>query len=549
MAHPRAGTPAQTEDLIDVGAVARAYYDIEPDPADPDQRVVFGTSGHRGSSVDGAFNENHVLAMTQAIVDYRDSANITGPVFIGFDSHLLSIPAWRSALEVLVANGISVMTAADDEFTPTPAVSRAILAFNASGDAVESGRADGIVVTPSHNPPADGGFKYNPPNGGPADGSITSVIAARANELLEGGLQGVKRLPFEQARRSPLVTDYAFVDEYVAALREVVDMDAIRAAGIAIGADPLGGASVAYWQAIKRYYDLEHLTVVNPETDPAFGFMTLDTDGKIRMDCSSPNAMASLIAQRERYQIATGNDADADRHGIVTADAGLMNPNHYLAVAIDYLFTHRPGWSGRTVVGKTLVSSSLIDRVVAGIGRGLIEVPVGFKFFVDGLADGTVGFGGEESAGASFLTFDGLPWTTDKDGIIMNLLASEILAVTGKTPSQRYAELAEQYGSSAYARIDAPADREQKAKLAALSSDQVTATELAGEPITAVLTEAPGNGAPIGGLKVTTENAWFAARPSGTEDVYKIYAESFLGAEHLARVQAAAQQLVDSVLA
>ncbi len=549
MAHPRAGTPAQTEDLIDVGAVERAYYDIEPDPADPDQRVVFGTSGHRGSSVDGAFNEKHVLAMTQAIVDYRDSANITGPVFIGFDSHLLSIPAWRSALEVLVANGISVMTAADDEFTPTPAVSRAILAFNASGDAVESGRADGIVVTPSHNPPADGGFKYNPPNGGPADGSITSVIAARANELLERGLQGVKRLPFEQARRSPLVTDYAFVDEYVAALREVVDMDAIRAAGIAIGADPLGGASVAYWQAIKRYYDLEHLTVVNSETDPAFGFMTLDTDGKIRMDCSSPNAMASLIAQREQFQIATGNDADADRHGIVTADAGLMNPNHYLAVAIDYLFTHRPGWSERTAVGKTLVSSSLIDRVVAGIGRELIEVPVGFKFFVDGLADGTVGFGGEESAGASFLTFDGLPWSTDKDGIIMDLLASEILAVTGKTPSQRYAELAEQYGSSAYARIDAPADRAQKAALAALSPEQVTATELAGEPITAVLTEAPGNGAPIGGLKVTTENAWFAARPSGTEDVYKIYAESFLGAEHLAQVQAAAQELVDSALA
>jgi phosphoglucomutase len=439
------------------------------------------------------------------------------------------------------------MTAAGDGFTPTPAVSRAILAYNADhdGEAV----ADGIVVTPSHNPPADGGFKYNPPSGGPAGGEITSVIAARANELLERGLEGVRRVPFEQARSSELVTDYSFIDAYVAGLREVVDMDAIAAAGIRIGADPLGGASVAYWGAIKEHYGLDGMTVVNPETDPAFGFMTLDTDGRIRMDCSSPNAMASLIARRGEFQIATGNDADSDRHGIVTADAGLMNPNHYLAVAIDYLFTHRPGWGEQCAVGKTLVSSSLIDRVVAGIGRELIEVPVGFKYFVDGLLDGSIGFGGEESAGASFLMFDGAPWTTDKDGLIMNLLAAEILAVTGKTPSQRYAELAERYGKSAYARIDAPADREQKARLAQLSADQVQATELAGEPITAILTEAPGDGEPIGGLKVTTENAWFAARPSGTEDVYKIYAESFLGTEHLARVQAAAQELVDSVLA
>ena len=546
MAHPRAGTPALEEDLIDVAATERAYYDITPDPADPDQQVVFGTSGHRGSSLNGAFNEDHVLAMTQAIVEHRAAAGITGPVFIGFDTHLLSIPAWRSALEVLVANGVPVRTAVGDQFTPTPAVSRAILKFNADHPGV---LADGIVVTPSHNPPADGGFKYNPPSGGPADGAITGAIAARANELLAGGLREVKRVPFARARTDELVTEYPFLDEYVAALREVVDMDAIAEAGIRIGADPLGGASVAYWGAIKDHYGLDRMTVVNPEVDPAFAFMTLDTDGKIRMDCSSPNAMASLISQRESYDIATGNDADADRHGIVTADAGLMNPNHYLAVAIDYLFTHRPDWAASTAVGKTLVSSSLIDRVVEGIGRELLEVPVGFKYFVDGLADGTIGFGGEESAGASFLTRDGRAWSTDKDGIIMDLLAAEILAVTGKTPSQRYAELAERYGAGDYARIDAPAGREQKAELAALSADQVQASELAGEPITAILTVAPGDGEPIGGLKVTTENAWFAARPSGTEDVYKIYAESFLGPDHLAQVQAEAQQLVDSVLA
>ena len=545
MAHPRAGTPALPEDLIDVAAVDRAYYDTTPDPSNPLQQVVFGTSGHRGSSLDGAFNEAHILATTQAIVEYRTTAGITGPLFIGFDTHALSIPAWRSALEVLVANDVTVYTARQDAFTPTPAVSHAILSFNRDNP---GNLSDGIVVTPSHNPPRDGGFKYNPPSGGPADTSITAVVAARANELLTQKLVGVKRIPFERARSSDLVTEYEFQGNYVDHLQNVVDMTAIRDAGIRIGADPLGGASVGYWAYIGFRYNLENLTVVNPTVDPTFGFMTLDTDGKIRMDCSSPNAMASLISARDHYDIATGNDADSDRHGIVTPDAGLMNPNHYLAVAIDYLFTHRSGWNPSAAVGKTLVSSSLIDRVVAGMGRRLYEVPVGFKWFVDGLLDGSIAFGGEESAGASFLTLDGAPWSTDKDGIIMALLASEMLAVTGKTPSQRYRELADQYGETAYARIDAPASREQKAVLAKLSAEQVSATELAGEPITAILTEAPGNGAPIGGLKVTTENSWFAARPSGTEDVYKIYAESFRGTDHLSTVQKEAQQLVDSVL-
>ncbi|MCF3939826.1 phosphoglucomutase (alpha-D-glucose-1,6-bisphosphate-dependent) [Gordonia tangerina] len=545
MAHPRAGTPALPEDLIDVAAVERAYYDRVPDPDDPMQQVVFGTSGHRGSSLDGAFNEAHILATTQAIVEYRRSAGITGPLFIGFDTHALSIPAWRSALEVLTANEVTVYIAENEKFTPTPAVSFAILRFNQANPGV---LADGIVVTPSHNPPRDGGFKYNPPSGGPADTSITSVVARRANELLADNLSGVNRIPFERARSSEFIHEYPYTATYVDHLQEVVDMSAIRDAGIHIGADPLGGASVGYWAEIGFRYNLTNLTVVNPTVDPTFRFMTLDTDGKIRMDCSSPNAMASLISARERYDIATGNDADSDRHGIVTPDGGLMNPNHYLAVAIDYLFTHRPGWGAQAAVGKTLVSSSLIDRVVAGIDRKLLEVPVGFKWFVDGLLDGSIAFGGEESAGASFLTFDGKPWSTDKDGIILALLASEMLATTGKTPSQRYRELADRYGESAYARVDAPASRAQKALLGKLSADQVSATELAGEPITAVLTEAPGNGAPIGGLKVTTENAWFAARPSGTEDVYKIYAESFKGADHLATVQAQAQELVDSVL-
>lgn len=545
MAHPRAGTPALPEDLIDVAAVERAYYDNVPDPSDPLQQVLFGTSGHRGSSLDNAFNEAHILATTQAIVEYRRGAGITGPLFIGFDTHALSIPAWRTALEVLAANEISTYTAEGDSFTPTPAVSRAILTFNRDNPGV---LADGIVVTPSHNPPRDGGFKYNPPSGGPADTSITSVVAARANEILANKLADVRRIPFEQARSGDYVHDFSFMMNYCDGLGEVVDLNVIREAGIHIGADPLGGASVGYWAGIGFRYNLENLTVVNPTVDPTFSFMTLDTDGKIRMDCSSPNAMASLISAREHYDIATGNDADSDRHGIVTPDGGLMNPNHYLAVAIDYLFTHRPGWAESAAVGKTLVSSSLIDRVVAGIGRRLLEVPVGFKWFVDGLLDGSIAFGGEESAGASFLMFDGSPWTTDKDGIILALLASEILAVTGKTPSERYRELAERYGESAYARVDAPASREQKAVLAKLSASQVSATELAGEPITAIMTEAPGNGAPIGGLKVTTENAWFAARPSGTEDVYKIYAESFEGAEHLAQVQTEAQQVVDAAL-
>ncbi len=545
MASPRAGTPAQPEDLIDVDAVVGAYYDKVPDPDDPGQRVVFGTSGHRGSSLDSAFNEAHILAITQAIVEYRAGAGITGPLFIGFDTHALSVPAWKSALEVLVANGVTVYTAEGDTYTPTPAVSRAILRFNAANPGVQS---DGIVVTPSHNPPRDGGFKYDPPTGGPADTTITSWVANRANELLTAKLDAVKRIPFEKARRDELVHDYSFVMNYTDGLASVVDLEAIRNAGIHIGADPLGGASVGYWAAIGFRYNLDKLTVVNPTVDPTFSFMTLDTDGQIRMDCSSPDAMASLIESRDSYDIATGNDTDADRHGIVTPDGGLMNPNHYLAVAIDYLYTHRSNWSPDAAVGKTLVSSSLIDRVVAGIGRKLIEVPVGFKWFVDGLLDGSIAFGGEESAGASFLTFDGGPWSTDKDGIIMALLASEILAVTGKTPSERYRELAAEYGESAYARTDAPATREQKAVLANLSADQITATDLAGDPITAVMTKAPGNDAPIGGVKVTTADAWFAARPSGTEDKYKIYAESFKGVEHLARVQEQAQEVVDAAL-
>jgi len=463
-------------------------------------------------------------------------------LFIGRDTHGLSEPAWVSALEVLAANDVVAMIDSADRYTPTPAVSHAILSFNRGRDA---DLADGIVVTPSHNPPRDGGFKYNPPNGGPADTDATSWIAKRANEILRGGLADVKRIPLARALGTAQRHDY--LDAYVADLANVVDMHAIAAEGVQIGADPLGGASVDYWGAIAEKYRLA-LTVVNPLVDATWRFMTLDTDGKIRMDCSSPNAMASLIANRDKYQIATGNDADSDRHGIVTPDAGLMNPNHYLAVAIDYLYTHRPGWPDSVAVGKTAVSSSIIDRVVAGMGRKLVEVPVGFKWFVDGLVSGTIGFGGEESAGASFLRTDGSVWTTDKDGIILALLASEIQAVTGTSPSQRYAQLAEKYGAPTYARIDAPANREQKARLAKLSPEQVSATELAGEPITAKLTTAPGNGAALGGLKVTTENAWFAARPSGTEDVYKIYAESFKGAEHLAEVQDAAREAVNTVI-
>lgn len=549
MAHERAGQPARPEDLIDVAELVTAYYTRHPEPGNPDQAVVFGTSGHRGSSLDGAFNEDHILATTQAIVDYRTSQGIGGPLYIGRDTHGLSEPAMISAIEVLTANDVTVMVDAAGRYTPTPAVSHAILSHNrglAGGvTGTDPKRADGIVVTPSHNPPRDGGFKYNPPTGGPADADATDWIAARANDYLAKGLDGVKRQPLEKA--GDLVVKHDYLNNYINDLPNVVDLAAIRGAGVRIGADPMGGASVDYWGAIAETHRLD-LTVVNPLVDATWRFMTLDTDGKIRMDCSSPNSMASLVGNRGKYDIATGNDADADRHGIVTPDHGLMNPNHYLAVAIEYLFAHRPGWGEGTAVGKTLVSSSMIDRVVADLGRTLVEVPVGFKWFVPGLLDGSVGFGGEESAGASFLRADGTVWSTDKDGIILDLLAAEITAVTGETPSQRYARLAETFGAPAYARTDAEANREQKAILKALSPDQVTADTLAGEPITAKLTDAPGNGAAIGGLKVTTENAWFAARPSGTEDKYKIYAESFKGEEHLKQVQAEAQDVVSAVL-
>ncbi|MDK8768298.1 phosphoglucomutase (alpha-D-glucose-1,6-bisphosphate-dependent) [Corynebacterium freneyi] len=549
MAHERAGQLAQPQDLIDVAELVTAYYTRHPEPGNPDQAVSFGTSGHRGSSLDTAFNEDHIHATTQAIVDYRASQGIEGPLYIGRDTHGLSEPAMISALEVLTANGVTVMVDAQGRYTPTPAVSHAILRHNRDLDGGPAGtdkrRADGIVVTPSHNPPRDGGFKYNPPTGGPADADATDWIAARANDYLAKGLDGVKRRSVEKA--GDLVVKHDYLNNYVADLPNVVNIAAIRDAGVKIGADPMGGASVDYWGAIADAHGLD-LTVVNPLVDATWRFMTLDTDGKIRMDCSSPDAMASLIGNRNKFDVSTGNDADADRHGIVTPDAGLMNPNHYLAVAIDYLFAHRPGWAADTAVGKTLVSSSMVDRVVADLGRKLVEVPVGFKWFVPGLMDGSVGFGGEESAGASFLRHDGTVWSTDKDGLIMDLLAAEIIAVTGKTPSQRYAELADKFGAPAYARTDADANREQKAILKKLSPEQVTAETLAGEPITAKLTEAPGNGAAIGGLKVTTENAWFAARPSGTEDKYKIYAESFKGADHLKQVQAEAQDVVSQVL-
>lgn len=549
MAHPRAGQLAQPQDLIDIAELVTAYYTRIPDADNPDQQVAFGTSGHRGSSLDTAFNEHHILATTQAIVDYRRGQGIGGPVFIGRDPHALSEPAMISALEVLLANDITVLVDAQGRYTPTPAVSHAILAHNAALAGGVTGtdpkRADGIVITPSHNPPRDGGFKYNPPNGGPADTDATDWIAARANELMRAGLRDVKRTPVAGVLDERTIK-HDYMQHYIADLPNVIDIAAIRDSGISIGADPMGGASVDYWGRIAEVHKL-NLEVVNPLVDATWRFMTLDTDGKIRMDCSSPNSMASLVHNRSKYDIATGNDADADRHGIVTPDAGLMNPNHYLAVVIEYLFTHRPGWN-TDAVGKTLVSSSMIDRVVASLGKKLVEVPVGFKWFVPGLIDGSIGFGGEESAGASFLRHNGTVWSTDKDGLILDLLASEITAVTGKTPSQRYAELAAEFGAPAYARTDADANREQKAVLKALSPEQVTATELAGEAITAKLVAAPGNGAAIGGLKVTTENAWFAARPSGTEDKYKIYAESFRGAEHLALVQQEAQALVSSVL-
>ena len=545
MADPRAGTLAQPSDLVDVAHLVTAYYTLEPDPDNVDQQVAFGTSGHRGSSLNTAFNEEHIAATTQAICDYRSEQGYDGPLFLGRDTHGLSEPAWATAIEVLVANDVTVLVDSGDAYTPTPAVSHAIIRAN-EGRTTGSGLADGIVVTPSHNPPGDGGFKYNPPHGGPADTDATKVIAARANELIRANLEGVQRMTYSRARAA--CTAYDFMGTYVDDLPSVVDIEAIKRAGIRIGADPLGGASVDYWGAIADRHGLD-LTVVNPLVDPTWRFMTLDWDGKIRMDCSSPSAMASLIGRKDDYQIATGNDADSDRHGIVTPDAGLMNPNHFLAVAIGYLFGgHRPDWPGSARIGKTLVSSSMIDRVAADLGTEMVEVPVGFKWFVPGLIDGSFGFGGEESAGASFLRRDGSTWTTDKDGILLCLLASEILATTEKSPSEHYADLVAAHGDPAYARVDAPADREQKAKLGALSPDDVTATELAGEPIIAKLTEAPGNGAPIGGLKVTTESAWFAARPSGTEDVYKIYAESFRGPDHLAEVQEAAREVVSAAL-
>jgi len=541
-AETRAGQPAQESDLIDVEALIAAYFEKVPDVTNPDQKVVFGTSGHRGSSFDSAFNETHIAAITQAIVEYRAGQGITGPLFIGKDTHALSRPAETTALEVLAANGVRALVDEFDDYVPTPALSLAIIVYNAAG---HEDQADGIVITPSHNPPRDGGFKYNPPHGGPADSDATSWIANRANEIIAGGSVDVKR-----AEPSAVET-YDYRGAYVADLANIIDFDAIAAAGLNIGADPLGGASVHYWQLIADTYfagTASTLTVVNPAVDPRWGFMTLDWDEKIRMDPSSPSVMASVVMHQHDYDIVTGNDADADRHGIVTPDGGLMNPNHYLAVAIQYLYTHRPEWRADAAIGKTLVSSTMIDRVAESLGRRLWEVPVGFKWFVPGLIDGSVAFGGEESAGASFLRTDGTVWTTDKDGILLALLASEIRAVTGKSPSELYAELVSQFGDPVYQRVDAVATKAQKAALAKLNGSAITAETLAGDPITARLSEAPGNGAAVGGVKVVTKNAWFAARPSGTEDVYKIYAESFLGEDHLKKVQAEAKVIVDAAL-
>lgn len=542
----RAGQLAQDRDLIDVPALLDSYYDLVPDPAVPAQAVSFGTSGHRGSSFNRAFNEAHIAAITAAIVDYRKDHGVRGPIFLGRDTHALSEPAFLTVLEVLAAAGVTALIDERDGYTPTPAVSHAILGYNA-GKSRTDAQADGIIITPSHNPPADGGIKYNPPHGGPAGTEATKWIADRANAYLEAGWEKIPRTSFQRAFHLDNTENFDFISNYVGDLASVIDMDLIRDSGLRIGADPLGGASVDYWAAIAEDFDL-NLTVVHPELDPTWSFMTLDWDENIRMDCSSPFAMAGLIASRNDYDIATGNDADADRHGIVTPDAGLMNPNHYLAAAIDYLLENRPEWPAEAAIGKTLVTSSIVDRVVAAHGRRLFEVPVGFKWFVPGLLDSTLAFGGEESAGASFLRRGGKVWSTDKDGIILALLASEMTAKTGQTPSQRYAGLAEKFGTSAYARQDAPANREQKARLGALEPSQVTASTIGGEDVTSVLTSAPGNDAPIGGLKVTTDNAWFAVRPSGTEDVYKIYAESLRDEDHLRAVQHDARSLVDGVL-
>ncbi len=543
--HPLAGKPAPRDRLVNVPRLVSAYYAFEPDPRSREQRVSFGTSGHRGSSFSAAFNEQHILAITQAICEYRQQQGVDGPLFLGVDPHALSEPARITALEVLAANGVSVCIDERDGYTPTPVISRAILQHNHGRD---SGLADGIVITPSHNPPEDGGFKYNPPHGGPADSAVTAAIEARANAVIEGGCREVRRIPYARALSAATTRRFDFLTPYVAGLAEAIDFEPIRSAGVKIGVDPLGGSAVAYFEPIADRYGID-LTLVNRLVDPTFAFMTLDKDGKIRMDCSSRYAMASLIALKDGYDVAVGNDADADRHGVVTRGAGLMNPNHFLAVASDYLFRHRPGWPAQAALGKTLVTSSLLDRVATGLGRRLGEVPVGFKWFVSGLLDGSLGFGGEESAGAAFLRRDGSVWTTDKDGILLDLLAAEITAVSGRDPAELYRELTARYGDPVYRRIDAPASAEQRAILKRLSPAQVTAGTLGGERIEAVLTQAPGNQAAIGGIKVVAKNGWFAARPSGTEDVYKIYAESFLGAEHLAAIQTEAQHIVDAALA
>lgn len=540
--HPLAGKPAPRSILVNVPRLITAYYTLHPDVSDKSQRVSFGTSGHRGSSLKCSFNEDHILATTQAICDYRKSRQINGPLFIGMDTHALSEPALVSALEVLAANGVDVMIQKDLGYTPTPVISHAILTYNRRNPPAP---ADGIVITPSHNPPEDGGFKYNPPHGGPADTAVTQMVEERANALLKEGNKGVKRIPYERAKSANTTHPHDYVQPYVEDLQNVINMEAVKSSGLKIGVDPMGGSVLPFWDPIAEKYGL-NMEVVNREVDPTFSFMTVDKDGKIRMDCSSPYAMASLIGLKDKYDVAFGNDTDCDRHGIVTPSVGLMNPNHYLSAAIWYLFQHRPGWRADAAVGKTLVSSSMIDRIAAHLGRRLSEVPVGFKWFVDGLLDGSYGFGGEESAGASFLRKDGTVWVTDKDGIILDLLAAEITAETGKDPGELYGELTERFGNPVYERMDAPATPEQKAVLKKLSPDQITASTLAGEPILASLTEAPGNGASIGGLKVVAENGWFAARPSGTEDVYKIYTESFKGREHLARIQEEAQAIVGS---
>ncbi len=540
--HPRAGKPASRDMLVNIPRLISAYYTTHPDPAHIDQTVSFGTSGHRGSSMVANFNEDHILAISQSICEYRQQAGISGPLYLGMDTHALSEAAQATAIEVFAANGVELFIQADLGYAPTPAISHAILTYN---NGRFSAKADGVVITPSHNPPNDGGYKYNPPEGGPAASATTKTIQDRANEILADGLKAVKRLPLNKAMQASNVHQYDFMMPYVNDLANVIDMAAIANAGLKIGVDPMGGAAIAYWEPIAETYGLD-LTIVNTAVDPTFRFMTVDKDGKIRMDCSSPYAMASLIGLKDKFDIAFGNDPDVDRHGIVTKSAGLLNPNHYLSVAIWYLFQNRPGWPADAAIGKTLVSSSMIDRVANHLGRGLAEVPVGFKYFVDGLVDGSYGFGGEESAGASFLRHNGKVWTTDKDGIILNLLAAEITAVTNRDPGEHYQELESMFGSPVYQRSDAPASREQKAVLSNLSPEMVTASTMAGEPISAKLTHAPGNGAAIGGLKVVTKNGWFAARPSGTEDIYKIYAESFKGEDHLRQIQAEAKEIVQA---